>query len=198
MDGCSGLSTGDAEVLLEGTVKHRKRALLSISTDGQFFRNDRFSVIECFENSLGAHQVPRCHQKPCQGPSLVEEATVSKWPHTFILDCSNELDISHLEPYVFIYRQKKFVLRGVILVGGYHFTTVIRSPLHWVHCDGIADKKFNNKRFKYYPLNDSIGAQGGRKVCKAAFEVLDEHLPEFQNDRNSRMTLWTGVLYLMV
>ena len=167
----------DDDVVFDGTVKYHKRTILSLVAGGRDYRNNRFSVTECLDHHLGGHLVQRCQNKKCEGPSWIGDACVSKWPHTLILDCAG-IDISDLEPHVFIYRQKKFVLRGVILIGENHFTTVLKSPTHWVNCNGIGTKKF-----KFFPLQKGNYAQQGSKVCKAAFEVLDgEHSQEFHDE----------------
>ena len=103
----------------------------------------------------------------CEGPTFLSAATIIKWPHTLVIDCPGKpiLDV----PDSFLWREKRFVLRGFVLNGGNHFTALLRTPVGWMHYDGIGWPKF-----QFFQKQHARQATKGRLLALAFFEVVPE------------------------
>ena len=73
-------------------------------------------------------------------------------------------------PNIFYCRDKKIVLRSVILNGGNHFTAVIRCRNAWMHYDGMD----SGLKFSFYDLDNAARASRGRDLDICVYEVMEE------------------------
>ena len=110
-------------------------------------------------------------------PLLGENPFPQQWIGSYdrTLSFAEQLErgiLTHLGdvPFEFVHFNRKFVLRGAILFGGSHWTTVARLPKCWMHYDGM----LKDVRFHLYSLDRKgcYDAMGGRAISSLFYEVM--------------------------
>ena len=128
-----------------------------------------------------------CARMGCHGPSMRLASVVTKWPTMMVFDCPSHM-LNEL-PFTFVWRKKKFVLRGVALnAQDVHWFAIFRMPNGWMTYDGML-----YPHFRFHPLDKWSEAMRGYKLSVAMFEVLDSSVEEdFGNPNIDWTTCFDG------
>ena len=93
--------------------------------------------VAILDSYLKDSAVNNCHD-PCKGPTYWEESKVIQWPHTLIIVRGGGANESPEDwPTSFIYRDKRFLLRGATLCNSTHFRSCTKVKDGWLLYDGM-------------------------------------------------------------
>jgi hypothetical protein len=73
-------------------------------------------------------------------------------------------------PRDFRWNGRRFVLRGVALHGGAHFTCVMRHENGWLHYDGMEGQSGLPPKFTNYSIDEENRGMRGRKLIKCCLK----------------------------